>query len=364
MPQPFAATVTEDRLDEFVTSVRQKLPRKPAVDIITDRHVLTRELKRRGRVVTEPPGMGPVRDIVTAIPDNVTVLSRSNDYQEREEQVVQGMTRAQFDWMLLVNNLTIPKWLYLNTQGADAMVNYLQQKMKVTERGMSKKMLSMMWNGFRSNEENAWGLRQIVSFDPSTESDELGPVGRIPVASVASWANVARNFDAPAVTWDFGAPTETFLNHGANCLWQVYADCGDTVSGGEDGANPDLILANAAYFQHCMLMVEKGKMFKNDEKTQQLGTAALTYLDASIVYDKYVPDDPNDPTYGVSMVLNTEYIDLVMAAGIDRRWGPMQPSSSRHGFTWEETTQFSLVTSHRRSSGVHFGVKNPVSVAA
>lgn len=357
----FSKMVAEPYLGDFVSNLRNKL-RPNIQDVVTPAHIIFKQLEKRGNIKEEAPGLAPTQTVRIATPDRTITLSRSRDFQDIDRTPHAAKTVAEFNWIMLLTTLTIPTYEYHNTQGADAIGNYLKEKMDELDTQLHTRMCEQVWHGETSGNESIWGIADFVQFDPTVDPSR-GPVGGIPVASVPTWANQAKNFNAPAITWDTGARMNTFLSHGTNSLLQLYLDCSNNAEASLPEGQPDLLLVNSAYFRYCNELVDAGLMFRDSQKSVEFGKDTFMFQNAAVVHDRDAPADPNNAAYGVGFLLNTKSWEWIWARGLKRNWGSMLKLQDKTGYSWDETSQATIRVKDRRRNGVHFGVQEPAQAA-
>ncbi len=350
--------IKERNLNDFVLGTLRAFDKGKPTDIITPKHPIFDRLVDNGNAGSEPPGQGPVEDVVFVTPDRSTVLSLSNDFKERPETPIDAHTTAQYDWIQLMETLTIPKFKFENIQGALGLGIYIERQRKVIERAEKNKLVDWLWDGRSSGVERIFGLKDSIRFVPGTEPSQ-GSIGRLAISQFPTWQNQSKDFSDAYKTISSGTMTKTFIDDPdvTVSLADLYLDC----SNNTDNSAPDILAVN----QTCMKMFQdlnrEGLMVRDDQANFQRGFSGFKYLNADVVWDPKVPDDPNDASFGVGMFINTEAMRVLFADGITKKWGEMY-KNVKTAFSWDRTTQIAITYDDLSKMGVIFGLE-PASVS-
>lgn len=360
MPLGFSATINEAQLDDFVLAVRRKTSRD-LTDIATPEHVIFKKMEQAGAIREENPGHGPVEDVQYETPRRTIVISRSKPWDERSEEPIQGMTQAQFQWLQFITTLTIPKYVYDNTMGADAMVNYVDRQQKQLDIDLENMMVEVLWQGLTSGTDVCWGLQDMIQFDPSADPAK-GAVGGISATNIASWANISKNYNTAFQTWDTGSPVNDFLTNGSNSLLGLYLACTNNPQSMAKAGQPNLIPCNQTMFLYFAELHRQGLVFPDHKENEMMAVDGFRFRGAFVFHDRDCPDDPNNASYGVAYMLNTWSLNFVWARGLKKKWSDKHRLERKTGYQWEETSQGTMTVRDRRRNGVMYGVK-PKSVS-
>lgn len=359
----FSATVKPSQIDDFMIGVMLKMQKEDPTDIITPRYPLFMRMEsaQYKSITEENPGHGPVRDVYIQTEDRITELSKGQQIVARDVRPQEHTTRAQYDWVMLMNTLTISTWVWENTNTPDALVDYLARKKKGTDKSHRNRQVSYLWNGTTIGGMKLWGLKDAIRFT-TTADPSRGAIGEISVANVPTWTNQSANFNAAYVTYVGGAVTSSFLDEGANSLVQLYANLGyNDQDVGE--AYPDLIPCNSAYWRCCTRMAMNKLMFTDANSKQELGVEGIMFQGATIFEDRNVPNDPNTSTYGVAYLLNSNAFEWVYARGIRNRWGKSRELPVDTAYCFDKVSQACIAYSDLSRLGVHYGVIPTVSAS-
>lgn len=350
--------IKERDLNDFVLGTLRAMDKGDPTDIITPKHPIFDMLVDGGNAGSEPPGQGPVEDVMFVTPDRSTILSISSDFKEQPETPIDAHTTAQYDWIMLIETLTIPLFVFKNTQGALALGNYINRKRKVIERAEKNKLIDWLWDGRSSGAERIFGLNQAIRFVPGTEPTQ-GSIGRLPLADFATWQNNAENHNAAYKTVSSGTLTKTFIEDPdvTTSLSDLYIDC----SNNTDKSEPDILAVNTTCLKMFQDLNRHGLIVRDDQSEFKRGFTGFTYLNAKVVWDPKVPNDPNDATFGVGMFINTEAMRVVFAEGITKDWSEMR-RLVKTGFSWDRSSQIAITYDDLSKFGVIFGLK-PASVS-
>jgi len=146
-----------------------------------------------------------------------------------------------------------------------------------------------------------------------------------------------------------------FLDNGANCLAQLWSNLGyndqDT-----DEAYPDLIPCNAVYYRCLMNLVRLRMLAIDVSASGELGIESISYKGASAFEDRNVPDDPNNSTYGVAFLLNSNAWNVVYASGIRNQWTQPTVLQGDTAISWDKKTQMTFAYDDLSRLGVHYGI--------
>lgn len=350
----FAATIAESQLDDWVLATRKKIS-KEVTDIITPEHPTFRRLEQCGAIDRQEPGQGPVEDVMYATPDRSTILSRSVDLQDREETPVQGITEAQFDWIMVIETLVIPMYEYLNATSANSMTNFVKRKMKQIDIALQNLMVTHLWNGHVEGNHRIFGISDLVQFDPSSDPTK-GAVGRLSVSDLPTWKNVANDYDEEFKQVDAGGHMGLTVIDDANGMLDTYLDC----SNNPTGVGPDLMPCNQEFFRFMHNLYRAGLIFRDDQANVQLGQEGFRFHNATIYHDRDVPEPSAHVAAGegVCFFLNCDSLRWVYASGLEKKWGSMRTLERKTGYAWDQMTQYSMTVNDRRKNGVLFGVQD------
>ena len=351
----FAATIRESSLDDFVLHTRKKLG-KDVTDIVTPAQVVFKQLERKGAIEEEEPGQGPVEPVTFVVPDRITVLSRSDNFKQRNLVPIETATEAQYDWVMLLNEFTIDYYTYRNAVSPLGFAKYVERQLKVLDQGLQNKLIDYLWNGHTSNTDYICGLKDMIQFDPTSDPTR-GSVGRISVSDISDWANQYANYNTAFATYSTGVRTKTMLTDGSNSWQALYLNCSNNPMAQTAEGQPDLILVNTTCWLYLHQLHEQQRILRSTTSKEELGVEGFAFQNATVVWDPDVPDDPNDSTYGVAFFVNTDALRVVFATGNKRVWSELRKLDGHTGWSAEEVTQFSMTCKDRRKHGVHFGQK-------
>lgn len=358
---PFSVNIKPAVIDDFMMRIRHKIAKEDPEDIITPKYPLFKKLESaqvKG-IVEENPGHGPVRDVYYQTEDRITELSKSQQIQPRDFRPQEHLTKAQYDWYMLINTLYVSKWEWENSNTPEALVNLLTQKKKGTDKSHRNLHVTRLWNGYTLGSEKIFGLKDAMRFT-TTSDPSRGAVGGLSVANLPTWTNVSKNYNANYQVFSSGAETTTFIDEGANSLIQLYSDV-RYVDNEVDGNY--LMPCNSPYWRVCNKLARAGIMFYDNNSPKELGVPGITFHGGTIFEDRNVPDDPNNSTYGVLFMLSTDCFQWVYAKGIRMRWDDRKEHTVDTAMSWDKVSQFSICYSDLRRMGVHYGVIPTVSAA-
>jgi len=359
----FPPTISPTELTDFLLAVRHKVFTKDPTDIITPRYPVFMRLEsgKYNAVIEEPPGQGPVRDIYYQTEDRITELSASVPQQPRDYRSQENNTRAQYFWIQCISTLLVPSYEYDNCQTPDALVSLIMRKKKGVDKSHRNKQVSYLWNGRTIGSEKLFGLADVLRFTPTSDPSR-GAVGMISVDDLPSWTNKSKNYATAYKVYDTGAQTTTFLNNGSNSLSQLWSDLGYNDQDVQE-AYPDLMPCNSPFYRCCEDLVTMRQMSTDVSGTQELGVSAISYKSASVFEDRNVPDDPNDSTYGVCALLNSNAWNVVYAQGIRNEWGAPVVLQGDTAIAWDKKTQMTIAYEDLGRLGLLYGVIPTPSVS-
>jgi hypothetical protein len=347
MPGEFATLVSEDRFDDFFTNLRNMRGKGKPTDILTPSHPIYKQLEKKGRVVPGEPGPRPFHDILYDTPHNEVVLSRTGDQLKQiDETTVEVTTRAEYDWMMFLGHLVVPKFEYDNLS-AEGMTRYLENKLDAVEQGAINTMINRVWNGYTHASDHIYGLAEAVRTGITTDPTR-GAIGNVSITKHPTWVNKARAHGAAYKTVGGGGQiTANFLMN----LGKVYRDCSNNVQ----GAAPDLIATNDIGCDFVEDLVSLQKMFPDEKATYELGVDAYKFKGANIYYD---PDMPVDNTAEATFrLLNTSSFRLEKARGLMNKWSKMTPLEAKTGFRAGRSDQWTMVYENLRLNGILYDVR-------
>ena len=350
---PFHPTIKDAELNDFTLAVLRAQDKGEPTDIITPEHPIFELLAEGGNAGTEPPGRGPVEDIMFITPDRGIVLSKSVDFQQRVETPIDVSTQAQYDWVMALQYLNIGKFEKDNSGGALGLGHLISRKKKSIEIAEKNKLVDFLWNGHASGQENLFGLKDVIRFD-ATADPTRGSVGRLPIADFPAWTNKSANFNAAYKTMVGGGLTKTFIEDPDNV--NTVSDLYFQVSDNSIQSEPDIWAVNQVMLKQIEDLNSMGLMVRDDQKTFQKGMTGFRYKNARVIRDDEIPDDPNTSTNGVGFFINTKSMRVVYADGLVKSWGDMI-TLVKTGFQWERVTQLSITYDDLRKLGVIYGTK-------
>lgn len=357
---PTLPQIVESELNDFVRAMERKRS-KTLTDIFTPNHPLFMMLEKHGGVTKENPGQGPVRDVRYARVRRTKKLSRTQKTVEREKADSQTTTTAQYQWVMHLNTLFVDRYTFLNTQGGDAQVKYLSERMDERDMDMKIQMVEDLWSGDTVGSTAQFGLQDFIQFDP-TSDPARGAIGGLSVAEFPTWANQYANFNAAYATYTGGAQVSTFLDTGTNSLGTLYRNCSNNPLGTMAEGQPNLIAANEAMIRYCEGLARAGLLMKCGGGTNDFGIDGFRFKNAIIYWDPDCPNDPNDSSYGVGFLINTRSLEVVYAKGLERMVDDRDKELTDGSYTWDITSQWTTTCNDRRKNGVLFGLK-PVSAS-
>lgn len=359
----FPPTVKPSQIDDFLMSVMHKLQKEDPTDIITPRYPLFMKMEKAeiSSIIEENPGHGPVRDVYYKTEDRYIELSAGKRSGTRDLRPQEHSTRAQYDWVMLLNSLTIPLYDWENINTPEQVVDYLARKKKGTDKSHRNRQVTYLWDGATIGGMKLWGLKDAIRFTP-TADPARGAVGDLGVADLPDWTNNSKNFNAAYATWIGGALTSCFIDEGSNSLLSLWSDCGyNDQDVGE--AYPDLIPCNSVYWRLCSRLAANKIMFYDERSVKDLGVAGIAFQTATIFEDRNVPNDPNNSTYGVAYLLNTNVFNWIYARGIRNRWSKSVQHQVDTFYSFDKISEVCVAYSDLSRLGVHYGV-NPTASAS
>lgn len=356
--------IREEQLDKFALSIMNaKSPDQ--VDIVTPRHPLWRmleEKKAKGMSGTEPIGKGPVRDFLYETEDHSTDISATSgikdfDYTERE-----GETQAQYYWVIHYETVTLDEAVYITNAGALQLFDILTRDKRKAEKAFRNKQVDRLWNGVTVGRNKMWGLKDIIRFDPTTDPSR-GAVGGITAVDGQAWGtkwrNQATNYNDVSVDWRSGGKFRTFVDDdtSSSTFYDLWYDCSNHEKGEMEEGQPDLIPCNKAFMKALNSIIQDRIVLQDLDKTHRLGVKGYDYRGAMIFEDPSVPDDPNTSTYGVAMLVNTNVVEWLYAAGVDSGWSPLARVPGKTAFACHRKRVYTIACSAPGWNGVFFGLK-------
>ena len=349
------AQISEAELNDFTRAMARKLS-PDLTDVFTPMHPIYEMMKKNGGVMTENPGRGPVRDVEYARVRRTKKSSRTKKRIEREKADSQSTTTAQYDWIMLTNTLYVDKYTFLNTQGGDAQLRYIKERMDARDADLDIQLAEDLWEGDVVGSTPQFGLQDIIQFVPTADPTK-GAVGGLSVSDIPTWANQAHNYNAAYAVYTSGAQVNTFLDTGTNSLGTLYRDCSNNPLGKRPEGQPNMIAANEAMIRYCEGLARAGLLRQDGNEERDFGIDGFRYKNAVIYWDQDTPVDPNDSSYGVGFLVNTNSIELVWAKGLMRQMSPQIIEQTDGGYSWDITSQCCLVCRDRRKNGVIFGLQ-------
>lgn len=361
----FPPNVTEAQITDFTIKALKKIDKRKK-DLVTSPAPLWHmyEKNKAGGMKSESPGQGPVRRIYYNTPDRGLELSRSQPQGTRSLEKHESQTEAQYEWGMRIDTLTVPFWDYKNLNTREGYIKYLEEKREGIKRAHRNSKNSWLWSGRTIGSNKIFGVNDAVRFVPGTDPTR-GSLGGISVSDFSVWKNRSANFNDYALTYATGANTKTFLSYGTNCLFRLYSDCGYNIDqeDASDEAYPDLIAANQAYMQACTMLAESKLLMRDANDTYKLGVEAFVYRNARIFEDRNVPNDPNNSSYGVAVLLNTSVVEPVKTDGIWDDWDTIVQHPENTIVSVDLVSQWTMAYRALDRLGVHYGV-NPAVTAA
>lgn len=351
--------VRSENLNDFVLGVRYDEAKEDPTDVITPRNPLFKRLTEKGLVETRSPGKGPVEDVIYQTPDRSTVISLSDDLKQQDYTPITVSTQAKYDWVQVLQNLTIPKMEYDNNKGPNQLTDIVKRKMKALFTAQRNKLNYIMWNGIVSGSEKVFGILDLIQFDP-TSNPSKGYVGGIDATGTDTtwWRNQYSDYDTAYKTISSGTRTKTFLNDPGSTasLENTWVNCINNADGDMDEGQPDLGVCNLVFWQQFSDLVDERLYFTNKEDKFKLGVDGFWFKSMFIMYDRSVPAAPTSGE-GVLLLLNTSTLSFCYAEGLKEDWGPMSKVPGKTGYTWEMGSQIGTTCKARNRNGVFFGTK-------
>lgn len=347
--------IQESQLNDFVRAMARKTS-PDLTNIIEEPHPLLDQIRANKGVKYENPGQGPVRDIQYASARRIKKLSRTKMTAEREKADSQTTTSAQYNWVMYESTMFVSKYLFHNLSGGDAQVNYLKERMDERDLDLHKQIVEDLWDGTTVGTSHVWGIKDLVQFTP-TSDPARGAVGGISVTDFPTWKNVSANFNGPYATYNSGAQTLTFLDSGVNSLGTTYRMCCNNPDSKNEKGKPKLLPCNEPFIRFCEGLSRKGLLRQDGNEVRDFGIDGFRYKGGIIYWDNDCPDDPNNNSYGVVLLLNMHTIEVVFAKGIERMVGERMIEQVDGSYTWDITTQLTMTCKDRRRNGVMYGIQ-------
>ncbi len=325
-------------------------------DIVNTKKPLQQALLKANAIIDEPPGLGPNRDVKFTQSRRAQFMSLSQTTVPRDFAETEFMTQAQYNYIMWVVTMTIPKMKFEHTKGALARFNYVKRQVENKDVDLELTYNDVLWDGKTVGTDRCWGINDYVQFDPTADPD-AGAIGRLSVANFPEWANQTANYNGPLVSLAAGGRLSCMLDTGENSLSSVHYRASDNVLDGTLGA-PDLMLVNEPYQLALEQLWRDGLLAKSPSSDNQLGVDGFRYKDMTIVRDNRVPDDPNNNSYGVGIGLNCKRgFEVVYAEGLRRQVSDMEKHPTHHGFYWDTYVSMTTACAHRGLNFVHYGIK-------
>lgn len=352
----FPPSVRPSQIDDFFVSVMLKSSKKDPTDITTPRYPLFRRLESkevRG-VIEENPGHGPVRDVYYKTEDRHTELSAGQKIQPRDYRPHENLTRLQYDWIMLITHLAISTYDWENINTPEELGNYLSRKKKNVDKAHRNKLVNYLWYGVTVGGMKLFGIRDVIRFTPTADPSR-GAVGGIGVADVPNHTNQSSNFNDKYQYFVGGGQTKTFLDEGTSSLLTTYNNCGYNDAEGSD-AYPDLMPCNEAMWRVLHRLAQQKLVFYDDNKSKELGVPGITFQTMTAFVDRNVPDDPNNSSYGVGILWNSNFFEWAYAKGIRHRWSKGRERDLDTAYAWDKYSQVSTIWNGLDRFGIIYGV--------
>lgn len=346
-------------LNTFGLAVLEGIDKNP-IDVITPQHPLWRRLKSKGGIKREAPGKGPVRDVIYATPDRTQMISMSQDMQEKQHTPIEGVTQAQYKWIQVIDDLTIPQMELDNAQGPKAVTSIITRKKQQLDESFQSKINSILWDGVTVGTDPVFGINDAIRFAPANESTR-GPIGGIDATTYTWWRNKYVDYDAACVTAVSGLRTKSMISDPANetvTLSALWRDVTDNKDGNIAKGLPDLMPCNEVFIEQFDNLIQERIVFVNTKDTYDLGIDSYYWKGAAVFWDSSVPAAPTSGE-GVCLMLNTNCFDVVFAEGLESSWKP--EVMSKTGYAWSRRTQLSIAYNALGRMGVFFGSKDPAA---
>jgi hypothetical protein len=267
----------------IISSTLDKFIKEKVTSSVVGNNALLKTLQAKGKIVHETGGKTFVENIAYA--SNSTVqwqnLSDLLDTTAQEE-----FTTAVFSQKALTATETFTKQEELTNQGEARIFNLVEGKRRNTLDSLKNSLgAALFGDGTADGGKTIGGLQLLIADDPTT-----GVVGGIDRAGTgnAFWRNQVYDFSTSAG----GNASATNIQAGMNSL---YLACQV-----QDGAYPDLILADTNYFTFFENSLQQIQRITNTSEGK-LGFEQLAYKSSSVVFD---PNCPSNHMY----FINTDYV--------------------------------------------------------
>jgi hypothetical protein len=247
-------------------------------DNVTKKNALLFKLGEKGAINKLSGGRTIVKELDYA--ENGTFKYYSG-YEALDVSASEVLSAAEYDWRQAAVAVTINGLEQRQNNGADAIINLLESRIKNAMRTMSNKISEGIYSdGTGSSGKQIDGLKAIVADAPST-----GTVGGINAANFSFW----RNYASSAATSAGNIITRMNLAY-------------NTISRGAE--HPDIIVADTTMFGFFESALQVNQRF-TDSKTAEAGFTTYKYKGADVVLDDATGIST---THNRMYMLNTDYL--------------------------------------------------------
>lgn len=351
--------VRVQELNTFVLATLDDPANRDPEDLVSRVHPVFKRMEN-GDVKTierRPGGQGPREEVMYAAPDRSVEASLSDGIVDKEHTPIEGYTDAKFDWVMRIDTLTIPEPQYRNNQGPNQIADIVVRKKRQLDSSYKSALVNYLWNGGAHGSDVFWGLNEIVRFDPNT-APAKGNVGRLDHTNplLPHWKNNAINYNKAYLTINTGAEATNMLTD-TDGLLDLWIQCSDNADGDSQEGQPDLMPCNQTFLRYMTDLADRKLVFVNKDEDFNLGVEGFWYRSGVVFWDRNVPNDPNNATYGVCMMLNSRSFSFIFTEGIERSWEDMYKLQTKTAYAWDRYTQLSMSVRHPAKNGIFFGVK-------
>jgi len=265
----------------LITSTLDNFIKNKVTDNVIGNNALLRALQNKGNIIHEVGGTN-FRENIRYSANTTVQWQDPDDILDTTPQ--DEFSTAVFTQKFLSATFQITVKETLQNAGERAIFNLVLERQKGLLGDLRNAVGSALFSdGTGSNNKTLGGLQLLIADDPTT-----GTVGNINRANNPFWRNQVYDFSTSA-----GAnASSTNIQAGMN---KLYLDCQV-----QEGATPDLILADGNYFTFYETSLQQIQRITNTDEGK-LGFQNLAYKNSSVIYD------PNCPANHMYFV-NTDYV--------------------------------------------------------
>jgi len=306
-----------------------------------------------------------------------TTVGAYSGYDTLDVTPQDGITAAFFTWRQLAGSISISRKEERQNSGEAKIRDLLEAKVMQTRLTLQDEMNNQVIGQYVSsgvwsapagiaNQTSAAGLDPLLHLIPKDPSGSVS-VGNVNQSTYSWWR--PRIIDGSAVhgSKDSGAMRGFLCSSWANLKAAARFTYNACSRGG--GGFPDLGLLDQLTFESYEAALDNVSRYVNMSKgPASMGFDSIRFKGQDLVWDEMMPDvdggyayDSTSWSTGTWIMLNTDYVELVIDSGTDFITTPFVRPENQDAKTAQILFMGNLTCSNRRKLGMIYGITAPIT---